>query len=285
MHIPITSPELTSSGAFRTRVVAPSAALASLILFTAIFFGFITAPGQTPDFTCTPNGAIKFPWSNPNSPWVASRPYSSIWDSSQFLSITLGFGDFTFPQAKAIDFLWDLVVGRGAQLTLMWRCYPVFRRALSTKLETGSISLPVFAALAFDKVGWTSIGALLSPDNYHWVPLAERSADNCATENGARRTRVGRLALFAVTFAYLLIFPTWLSIMTGYQAISKPYVQTLNENLVPTTALAQPDAIVLDGPRIGLSVNRTVFRSNEPGLYHVLSACESCDYCEYSCGG
>lgn len=274
MHIATTSAEIKGTGAFWTRVVAPSASLAGLTLFTAIFFGFITTPGQAPDFTCTPNGVIKFSWSNPNSSWVASEPYSATWDTSQFLSITLGFGNFSYSQAKAIDFMWDLVVGRGGQLLLVYCCYPKFRRALLTKLESSSISLPVFAALAFDKIGWTSIGAMSSLDNYHYVPLAQRDPRKPATTNATTRCQFGRLSLFVVAFAYILIFPTWISIMTGYQAKSKPYVQIPNGNLVPTTALSQPDAVVVDGSRVGLSDDRVVFQSNESGLYNVLSACE-----------
>lgn len=253
--------------------MAPSAALTGLILFTALFFAFITQPGQTPDFTCTPNGVIKFPWSNPNSSWTASERYSATWDTSQFLSITLGFGNFTFSQAKAIDFTWDLVAGRGGQLLLVYCCYPVFRRALSAKMESSSISLPVFATLAFDKIGWTSIAALLSLSNYHYVPLAQRVPGKPAVTNVKTRCRFGRLALFVVAFAYILIYPTWISIMSGYQAKSKPYVP-IDGSLVPTTALVRPDAVVLDGSRIGLSDNYPVFRSNQSSLYNVLSACE-----------
>lgn len=33
----------------------------------------------------------------------------SYWGSSGFFQITLGFGDLTFTQAKAIDIVWDVV--------------------------------------------------------------------------------------------------------------------------------------------------------------------------------
>ena len=47
-----------------------------------------------------------------------------------------------------------------------------------------------------------------------------------------------------------------------------------NNNLVLTTALAQPDAVAVDDSRIGFSDNRVVFKRNKPSLYNVLAACE-----------
>ncbi|KAK5709920.1 hypothetical protein LTR17_019368 [Elasticomyces elasticus] len=272
MQIPTTSSVINGNRAFWSRVVVPLAVLVGLIIFTATFFTLITAPGQAPNFTCTPNGAVKFPWSTSENDEIM-KSYSPTWDPSQVLSITLGVGSFTFTQAKAIDFLWDLIVGRWGQFVLVWCCYPIFRRSLLLEMESHRITLPTFASLAFDKIGWSSV-LTLARSSVSGVWHAFRQLDaRKAFQIRALRSRSrspGRLELFLGAFGYILMFPSWMSIMTGYQAQSQPYVLIINGNLIPTTALAQPDAVVIDGSIIGLSDNRVVFQSNESSLFDSL---------------
>lgn len=44
---------------------------------------------------------------------IGVRQTSRVFHPSLALSITLAFGDLSFPMAKGIDIVWDLVVGRG----------------------------------------------------------------------------------------------------------------------------------------------------------------------------
>ncbi|KAK3625239.1 hypothetical protein LTR56_012034 [Elasticomyces elasticus] len=259
---------IKGKGAFWSRVVVPLVVLAGLIVFTATFFALITAPGEVPNFTCTPNGAVKFSWSSSYD--EIRKPYSPTWDPSQFLSITLGIGSFTFTQAKAIDFLWDLSVGRGGQFVLTWCCYPIFRRSLLLEMESREITVPTFASLAFDKIGWSSVRSLASPcATEFWTAFRELDKTGAV-----RSSSPGRLIPFLGAFAYILLFPSWMSIMTGYQAQSQPYVHIANGNLIPTTALEQPDAVVIEGSNSGLSDQRVVFRSKDLSLFSSLDDCE-----------
>ncbi|KAF2819702.1 hypothetical protein CC86DRAFT_412631 [Ophiobolus disseminans] len=46
-------------------------------------------------------------------PWTFNH-----WASSGVFQITMGYGKLKFSQAKAVDVVWDAVVGRGGQALL-----------------------------------------------------------------------------------------------------------------------------------------------------------------------
>ncbi|KAK5679492.1 hypothetical protein LTS10_008310 [Elasticomyces elasticus] len=112
-------------------------------------------------------------------------------------------------------------------------------------MESRKISIPAFASLAFDKISWSSIISLTTPGAREaWDDLRRRD-----TTQSGRDSTSWRLTLFLATFAYILVFPAWMSIMTGYQAQAQPYVLVPGGNLIPATALVQPDAVVFDDTR------------------------------------
>ena len=224
-------------------VVLPYFLIGSLLAFTGAIFGsLVTRLGDleishADTFYCLPNGKIYLP----QHITLRQHQYYSTWDASQFLSITLGFGAFSFSAAKAIDISWDLVVGRGGQAVLIWICYPLFRRALARVMETKSITLPTYAAMAFGKVSLGTTYMLCSPASI--LP-----------PEGSSGRRDWRFVLMGLASAYLLAFPTFLSSVTGYQARMIPYVKDPDGgDLVPMTNWTQPDFIVKDGGRVGLS--------------------------------
>lgn len=202
-------------------------------------------------------------------PWEP-RASNTYWDKSLFLSITLGFGHFNFAEAKAIDIGWDLVVGRGGQLLITLMVYPVVRESLLLCLERTEVPLDTFTSLSFSNISLQS-AAMLARDLFRtrkrFMPAAKRS------DNEPRRSSKGRACLAAiarcwkkvtswnwrflglvVASTYVLLFPTVLSAMTGYQAISQAYVKTPGDlSLVATSELQHVGIIVHDGSRIGLS--------------------------------
>lgn len=79
-------------------------------------------------------------------------------------------------------------------------------------------------------------------------------------------------------FALVLSFPTVMSAMRGYIALSTPYVKLEDKALLPwydfTLRWAeQPAAHVADGDRIGLQPNQVIFKSNDEQIYKALQNC------------
>jgi len=184
---------------FWTDIALLPGVLSILVLFTAIFFHAITARGLSDNvdsWQCAADGSVMFPW----------QTYSPIWDTSQYLSITLGFGNFGFGLAKGIDVAWDLVVGRGGQLLVTLVTYSVLRRSFLHSLEKRTASFRMFAAMAFDRV---STGSLLTLG----ANIATRKRK--AWRGWTTIQLEWRYLLFVIAFLYVLSFPTWLSVMTG----------------------------------------------------------------------
>ncbi|KAK5701335.1 hypothetical protein LTR17_022665 [Elasticomyces elasticus] len=194
---------------------------------------------------CYPDGSAHFelwtqPWQSGNQAWMPSL----------FLSITNPVKkDLTFPEAKAIDVGWDLAVGRGGQLLLCVLAYPVIRKALLLDVERRPTTFRLFSAVAFDRISIVTLYALGTgqahtrrPDRWS-RPLMARSGLYTA-------------ATFIVT--YLLAWPTFLSVMTGYAAEFQAYVRNPQDTDVVVKydqfdpSLRAPSYILLDGHRVGL---------------------------------
>ena len=160
--------------------------------------------------------------------------------------------------------------------TLLLTLYALICRSLLRVVETRGTTFPVFAALAFDKISLSSVAALASQRAWRiqsgsGPSLASRSL--WRSLNKLYRAWNWRFSLFLPTFAYVLSFPTWLSVMTGYQAQLTPYVG-INGNLELATVLKVPDAVILDGSRIGLFDDYSIFEDQQPELYQLISNCE-----------
>lgn len=292
------SPEIknTSKAVRWLHASTPPIAIAACVFFTAFFFSFgeilsSGLDGVDPAFYCLPNGVVRLPWGSEN--------VNNNWDRSLFLSITLGFGKFDFAGAKAIDIAWDLVVGRGGQVLIIAVVFPVFRKSLLYCLEHTDVSLDTFASLAFSKVSLESTLVLardffrsecrprLSTESISTRP---RKSSTCwswrATIGGgwsAFSSRNWTFLSLAIASIYILTFPTFLSAMTGYQAVSTAYITTPGDsNLIPASDLVFYDMIVKDGSRIGLSdpyriaftqAGETTVTQHESEVY---SAVENC---------
>ena len=98
------------------------------------------------DWVCYSNGSAVY-----ELDWDESGLKQSVWDTSQFLDITLGFGSFEFGVAKGIDVGWDLIVGRGGQIILALLSYRVLSAVLLHSMETRTASLYTYTALGFDR--------------------------------------------------------------------------------------------------------------------------------------
>jgi hypothetical protein len=124
----------------------------------------------------------------------ANSGMATVWDTNQFLDITLGFGSFEFGVAKGIDIGWDLVVGRGGQILLALFSYRVCSAVLLHSMETRAVSLYTYTAVGFDR------GPLLSI----WASLRDLWS--------GRSQGKGVLSMVIFASLYLLAFPTFVSV-------------------------------------------------------------------------
>lgn len=156
------------------------------------------------------------------------------WNGAYILTITLAAGDLTYTQAKAIDIIWDLVVGRGGQMLICFLVYPSMRKSLLTALERHPMHMPVVASLAFEHFSvvswWTTTRELFR--RWSW-----------------------RLFGYLWMIVYLLAFGTVVSAMTGYQARMSPYYSEQNSgNLLAYSNVEGMNGVkIKDGHRVGLA--------------------------------
>ncbi|KAG9659507.1 MFS general substrate transporter, partial [Aureobasidium melanogenum] len=169
---------------------------------------------------------------------TASLDLATVWDASQFLDISLGFGRFKFGVAKGLDVAWDLIIGRGGQILLAIFSYRILGAVLLQSMETRAVSFYTYTAIGLDR------GPLFCA----WASLRELWADRCQ----------GKRVLVTVVFAslYLLAFPTFVSTMTGYKPIYTPWLSFDSDDAMYDTGssdVLKVDSIIKDGSRIGLT--------------------------------
>ncbi|KAK5678089.1 hypothetical protein LTS10_009258 [Elasticomyces elasticus] len=196
-----------------------------------------------------------------------------LWDPQLFLTITLGFGHFTFAQAKALDFAWDLVVGSGGQALAIALVYPLFRRMLLAHMEGRPVSIRAYTSIAFDGIAMNSFWTVLRASLLYSASRGPRSArQRCSVFSAWQTIRNWFFWLGALSvFAYLLAFGKVLSLMTGYQAIASAVITPQGStNLISVSDVYwQPYwFVVQDGSRIGLQ-ERYLVKDDDPN-YDVL---------------
>ncbi|KAK4504173.1 hypothetical protein PRZ48_005089 [Zasmidium cellare] len=257
-------------------IAGPALALAGVCAFTGIFFGLRSAPrdiyhqfgdidaGTTP-LSCDGSG-------NPTFPVLQTS--NTICDPHLFLSITLGFGHFTFAEAKILDFAWDVIVGSGGQAFLIWLLYPLFRKLLLVELERRSVTLPIYTAMACSKISFETVWSILRNKRLERTTPASSKVQTPLLQMGKsdeEHSKQGRaswrsqyfLPCIVLSFTYLLAFSKMMSLMTGYQAISVPVIRPQNNSdFFTATEVSIPYAAVRDGSRVNLTDNYLLFNGN-----------------------
>ncbi|KAK5696263.1 hypothetical protein LTR17_024368 [Elasticomyces elasticus] len=247
-----------------------------LVIFLAMVLAFPLVIGNLGALTqesgqsavfCYPDGSVRFAkqyhHNDPSyyPPWGEDSRYGlnsgtlrkQAWMPSLFLSITLGFGAFTFPEAKAIDVAWDLIIGRGAQFLLTMLAYPVVRKVLLYTLESKPVSFHEYSSIAFDSsISATSL----------YPTLLRRRASGLFRPSSTRYWL--RFAVLLIG-AYLLLFPTIVSTMTGYQSAQQPVIKDPSnpEKYLNVSNLIVPDLVVKDGERLKLDSYQTFMNNTK----------------------
>ena len=210
---------------------------------------------------CSPNGQIQY--------LSLTNDYHDLWDPSLFLSVTLGFGRFSFAEAKIIDVAFDLIVGRCSQLLLAFAVYPILRRSFLRSMEVSGISIQVVFPFFLQQIGTGSLWALLQ---HTTTGYRKTTRKQLAIERPSRRFD-WRLILIFFIVLYVLVTPTILSAATSYQAQSTPFVQLPSiGDYVEATDLVVPDLVIYDGDRIGLIENFPVIKNSD--IFNTTNGCK-----------
>ncbi|KAF2730980.1 hypothetical protein EJ04DRAFT_584472 [Polyplosphaeria fusca] len=176
-----------------------------------------------PDSACTPDGDF-----------TLYPDRYSYWSSSSFFQITYGSGPLTFAEAKAIDIIWDVLVGRGGQAILALTSWQVFGRYVTTSMAVEPVTLDTFRTVFLDKEPTVMSSLYLIRD--------------FATRRGLQ----SKIAMTFVTFTmtYILFFPTLTSAMTGYSTDVQAYIPDSSKNFLPFESFKPVLYIVHDGTRV-----------------------------------
>jgi hypothetical protein len=208
--------------------------LLAIVIATVVL---LIVVGRIPSWQSTSHSYVsQFNNCNANGTFTPSRsPTFSLWDVSGLFQITLTWGHMTFSQAKALDVLWDIVVGRGGQFILLYVAFKVFTMTLSRTMETEPVSYGTFESMAFTSPTFVSPFILIR---------------DFVTNRGLR-ARVA-VAWTIIASFYVLAFPTLNDTMSGYSTNVQAFLKDNSGILVPWSNYTEVQFVIGDGERIGL---------------------------------
>jgi len=215
--------------------------------FAATFFTFKDPYASTSDlFYCNADGKVQM---------LEDGGYKPFWDPNLFFTINVSVGDnLSFTLAKLIDAIWDLGVGRGGQLLAAVIAYRVVRRSLTLVMETCTVTIPTVTSFCCERLTIQSSHHLLRD------VVSPRSSRQYAGKRLSPRGRQ-RLLMQLSACVYVLVFPTLMSVMTGYRTGFTGVFNYTNDTTTEVRPLAQvgyPRLMIIDGSRIGLA-NSTAY--------------------------
>ncbi|KAK3628329.1 hypothetical protein LTR56_017528 [Elasticomyces elasticus] len=237
MHITIPDHPRSARAAVLGELAWPSLFLALSLAFTIPFFVLKTSHAASNDEpSCRANGEAIFPW---------NHTVNEHWDPATALFITLGTGSYTYPEAKSIDVIFDLLVGRGGQVVAAMMAFTVIRKSLFLSIEEKPVPLPLTFAVYFS-----------GPLSLLWAIFENLTIPVRARKHKDKAVSCWRLAGWIYLCGYVLILPTLLSAMTGYQTSASIYFHpggTSSSILASSDGLLpNPSLKIRDGSRVGL---------------------------------
>jgi hypothetical protein len=220
----------------------PLTVLVLAACFTGSFFAVKNPYPSTEDlFYCNADGNVQM---------LDAGDYQPFWDPDLFFTINLPTADnLTFTEAKLIDAVWDLGVGRGGQIIAAVITYRVLRRSLTLVMESCTVSIPTVTSVCCQQINvWSS-----------WHLLRDIFSQTSSRQFAGKRLSLnGRRRLLMQLFAcmYVLVFPTLTSVMTGYRTGFTglfDYANGTMSEVKPIDQVGYPRMILSDGRRIGLA--------------------------------
>jgi hypothetical protein len=187
-------------------------------------------------------------------------PTSFPWFSSAGLfQITMGFGNLSFTQVKAIDIVWDIVsycfvlilssrtlrgseidfiqvVGRGGQALLAYISWRVFAKYVTTSMEVTPVTFRTYRTIFLP-------GNSLLNDIFRMIR-------DFSTRHGLH-SKIA-MGFMIVSMVFTLAFPSMASAMTGYNGNVQAFIKAMDEDYVPFEKFTFALFVVHDGERVGL---------------------------------
>lgn len=162
---------------------------------------------------------------------------------AQGIAVDYSLGDFSFTAAKSIDIAWDITVGRGGQVILLWIARKVYVATLNYVMERSTVTYDFYVAIAFDAKPWDTILALT---------------------NHIRSTRryLVKTAFIFYSVLYIALFPTLVAAMTGYANFTSPYVVFGDESMIPYDEFIRRQQILKNETGIYSFYNGTTYPSD-----------------------
>ncbi|KAG8157774.1 hypothetical protein KVR01_012436 [Diaporthe batatas] len=186
---------------------------------------------------------------------------SSFWNPDWAFQIVLAFGSLSFTQAKVVDIVWDIGVGRIGQSLLAyfsWRAFSVYVRA---SMETTPVTYRTY---------WT-----IFMQNHASVQSIFRLVRDFTTKRGLR-SKVA-MVFMILTMVFVMAFPTLASAMTGYTANNEAVIKFGNGTQTPFENFNQIVAIIHDGGRVNLTDEYMVFKGSQPNQHQTCGASNCID--------
>ncbi|KAJ0114428.1 hypothetical protein J7T55_010817 [Diaporthe amygdali] len=207
------------------------------LFILCVIFPIVIIPEVTQESSdywnyCAPDGSFSLEPTNP-------------WNLDWTFQIVLAFGSLTFTQAKVVDVVWDIGVGRLGQSLLAyfsWKAFSVYVRA---SMETTPITYQTFwTTFMRNDVSFASIFRLIR---------------DFARRRGLRSKLA--MAFMTTTMLFIVVFPTLASAMTGYTANNDAVIKLENGSTqVPFEKFRRLVATIHDGNRVNLTAEYNVFR-------------------------
>ncbi|CAI6331828.1 unnamed protein product [Periconia digitata] len=169
----------------------------------------------------------------------------SAWSTTGFFKITSYFGVMSFAQAKTVDIIWDVIIGRGGQAVLAicsWRAF----------------ALHLTASIAIAPVTYSTYEAIFIDTNPSIFLVCRFLSGICKQKSLASRMAMSFIILSMV---FIIAFPTLASAMTGYTTHFTAYVHDYSNNSIPFHKFEALVYTIHDGDRIGKT---TDFRVTSP---------------------
>ncbi|OAL43941.1 hypothetical protein IQ07DRAFT_592741 [Pyrenochaeta sp. DS3sAY3a] len=180
---------------------------------------------------CRPDGTFS----------VDSAKYN-YWAMSGFFQVTIGFGKMSFTQAKAVDFAWDLVFGRGGQAAIAVLSWRVFAKYTTTSMAVKPVTFSTYKTIFLQNDMLILAIPRVISDFIFRCRLRSKLA----------------MVFMILTMTFTLVFPSFGSAMTGYSSNVKSFIPDENNNLVAFEKFQIVLFVIHDGDRIHHTKDRLV---------------------------
>ncbi|PVH92339.1 hypothetical protein DM02DRAFT_575938 [Periconia macrospinosa] len=166
----------------------------------------------------------------------------TVWSITGFFQISLAFGQLSFSQAKVIDVIWDVVIGRGGQAVLAYLSWRAFACYTTTSMELESVTFSSFRAIFVEQTPTIySIGRLIRD----------------FTSRKGLRSKLA-MTFMVLSMVFVLSFPTLASSMSGYTTAVAASITDYNNATIPFNKFDILCYVLHDGHRLNESDEKII---------------------------